>query len=143
MIQDAILTLTLFAINPVLTKYMLRFISIKSLVLLTGIAYLFVSSILLLFLYDKGIQKDIDMLFQRGHYLGLMLLGFPLIHIITHYFYFSLIRDNKTYFATALVSAYPLLTTVFGYFVLHETITLRHIIAISLIVTGVSLLAST
>ena len=143
MIQETIITLILFAINPVINKYMLQFISVKSLVLITGLAYIFVSSILMLFLYDKEIQKDFDTLFQKGKYLWLIMLAFPLIHLITHYFYFSLIRDNKTYFATALVASYPLLTALFGYLVLNETITIMHIVAIILIISGVSILTYT
>lgn len=143
MIQETIITLILFAINPVINKYMLQFISVKSLVLITGLAYIFVSSILMLFLYDKEIQKDFDTLFQKGKYLWLIMLALPILHVITHYFYFSLVRDYKTYFVTALIASYPLLTALFGYLVLNETITIMHIVAIILIISGVSILTNT
>lgn len=141
MIIETLITLCLFAINPVINKYMLQFISVKSLVLITGLSYIIVSTILAFLLYDKELQKDFNTLFQNsGRYLWLIMLSFPLIHLITHYFYFSLIRDHKTYFATALVASYPLLTAAFGYLVLNETITISHIIGIVFIVSGVSIL---
>jgi len=141
MILETIITLCLFAINPVINKYMLQFISVKSLVLITGLTYIIVSTILTFFLYDKEFQKDFDTLFKNnGKYLWLIMLSFPVIHLITHYFYFSLIRDHKTYFATALVASYPLLTAVFGFLMLNETITISHIIGIAFIVSGISIL---
>ena len=140
MIQETLITLLLFAISPVVNKYLLQFISVKSLVLLTGMAYILTSSLLLFLFYDNEIEKDILHLFKNGKYLWLILLILPLMHIITHYFYFSLIRDYKTYFVTALVASYPLLTALFGYLVLNETISLIHVIGILFIVTGVSLL---
>ena len=141
MILETIITLCLFAINPVINKYMLQFISVKSLVLITGLTYIIVSTILTFFLYDKEFQKDFDTLFKNnGKYLWLIMLSFPIIHLITHYFYFSLIRDHKTYFATALVASYPLLTAVFGFLMLNETITISHIIGIAFIVSGISIL---
>ena len=141
MIIETIITLCLFAINPVINKYMLQFISVKSLVLLTGLAYIFSSSIITFFLYDKEMQKDFNTLLKKdGKYLWLIMLSFPVIHLITHYFYFSLVRDHKTYFATALVASYPLLTSGFGFLFLNETVTILHIIGIAFIVCGVSVL---
>lgn len=141
MIIETLATLCLFAINPVINKYMLRFISVKSLVILTGAAYVFVSSILIWLFYDKEMQRDFQTLTNSGgKYLWLIMLAFPLIHIITHYFYFSLIRDHKTYYITALMASYPLLTALFGYLFLSETITVSHIIGITLIVGGVLIL---
>lgn len=141
MIIETIITLCLFAINPVINKYMLQFISVKSLVLITGLAYILVSTILTFLLYDKELQKDFNTLLQNnGKYLWLIMLAFPLIHIVTHYFYFSLIRDYKTYFATSLVASYPLFTAIFGYVMLNETITITHIIGIIFIISGISIL---
>jgi len=143
MIIETIITLILFAINPVINKYMLQYISVKSLVLITGLAYMFVTPILVVFLYDKELQSDFSALFKKGKYLWVILLVFPLVHLITHYFYFLLIRDNKAYFVTALVASYPLLTALFGYLMLNETITMVHIFAIVLIISGVTILTNT
>jgi drug/metabolite transporter (DMT)-like permease len=140
MIIETLITLVLFAVNPVINKYMLRYISVKGLVLITGLAYMVVTPIMVALLYDKELNTDFATLYQKGKYLLPILLAFPLIHLITHYFYFSLIRDNKTYFVTALVASYPLLTALFGYLALNETITLIHIFAIGLIVSGVTIL---
>lgn len=143
MITETLITLCLFAINPVINKYMLKFISVKSLVLITGLSYIIVSTILTFLLYDKELQKDFNQLFEnKGKYLWLIMLSFPLIHLITHYFYFSLIHDYKTYYVTALMATYPLLTAGFGYLFLKETITIKHIIGIILIITGVSFLTN-
>lgn len=148
MFTETIITLCLFAINPVVNKYMLRFISVKSLVLITGLAYIFISAILIFLFYDKELHNDFYKLFQyngngNGKYLWLIMLALPVIHILTHYFYFSLIRDYKTYFITALIASYPLFTAVFGYLLLNETITISHIIGILFIISGVSILNTT
>lgn len=141
MISETIITLLLFAINPVINKYMLQYISVINLVLLSGVAYVFISAILIFFLYDKDFQKDFNKLFNSGNkYLWLIVLALPVIHIITHYFYFSLIRDNKTYFVTALIASYPLLTAIFGYLILNETFSFIDIIGIIFIIIGVTIL---
>lgn len=141
MILETFITLCLFAINPIINKYLLKYISVKSLILISGFAYVFISTILIILLYDKELQNDFNKLFENsGKYLWLIVLLIPLMHLITHYFYFSLIRDYKTYFITALVASYPLFTALFGYLILNETITILHIIGIIFIVCGISFL---
>ncbi len=141
MITEAIIVLFLFALNPIMNKYMLQFISVKSLVLFTGIIYFLIASLFLFLLYDKDILKDFQTLYKNNNkYLWLIMLSFPIIHMITHYFYFSLIRDYKTYIATAIVASYPLITAILGYILLNESFTLEHIIGIIFIIIGVFIL---
>ena len=123
---------------------MLKFISVKSLVLITGLFYFVISAIVVFLLYDEKLQKDFYKLFENNNkYLWLIMLSLPLIHLLTHYYYFSLIHDYKTYFVTALVASYPLFTAAFGYLILGETISILHIIGVLLIVSGVSILQMT
>lgn len=141
MIPETLITLFLFALNPVINKYMLKYISVKGLVLITGITYFFIAGILIFILYDRQLETDFKTVYLNGNtWLILLMLSFPLIHIITHYFYYSLIHDYKTYFVTAIVASYPLFTAILGYLVLGETITVMHLIGILLIVSGISVL---
>jgi drug/metabolite transporter (DMT)-like permease len=141
MIQEALIVLFLFAINPIINKFILRFISVKSLILFTGFAYFVVAGLCLFFLNDKTIQNDLQTLNKPANrYLWAFIIGFPIVHLITHYFYFSLIRDNKTYLATAIVACYPLLIAVFGYFILGEQVVAMDLLGILFIVIGLSII---
>lgn len=141
MIQEASIVLLLFAINPIMNKFMLGFISVKSLILLTGFAYFVIASLCLLFLNDKTIQNDLQTLNKPSNrYLWAFIVAFPIMHLITHYFYFSLIRDNKTYLAAAIVACYPLLIALFGYFILGEQVVAMDLLGILFIVIGLSII---
>jgi drug/metabolite transporter (DMT)-like permease len=141
MITEASIVLFLFALNPIMNKYMLQFITVKSLILFTGFAYFLVAMVLVFFMNDKTIQTDFQTLNKSPKkYLWLFIAAFPLIHMLTHYFYFSLIRDNKTYLATAIVASYPLLTAILGFLFLNESFTIIHIVGILFIIMGVSIL---
>jgi drug/metabolite transporter (DMT)-like permease len=141
MIQEAAIVLFLFAINPIMNKFMLGFISVKSLILFTGVAYFVIASLCLLFLNDKTIQNDLLTLNKpTNRYLWAFIVAFPIMHLITHYFYFSLIRDNKTYLAAAIVACYPLLIALFGYFILGEQVVAMDLVGILFIVVGLSII---
>jgi drug/metabolite transporter (DMT)-like permease len=141
MIQEAAIVLLLFAINPIMNKFMLGFISVKSLILFTGVAYFVIASLCLLFLNDKTIQNDLLTLNKpTNRYLWVFIVAFPIMHLITHYFYFSLIRDNKTYLAAAIVACYPLLIALFGYFILGEQVVAMDLVGILFIVVGLSII---
>lgn len=141
MITETLITLFLFAINPVINKYMLQYISVMNLVLFSGVAYIAISAILIAILYNREMKHDFGVLFENHRkYLWLIVVMLPVIHIITHYFYFSLIRDNKTYYVTALIASYPLLTAIFGYLILNEGFGVLDMLGIVLIVAGVSVL---
>lgn len=141
MIQEAAIVLFLFAINPIMNKFMLEFISVKSLILFTGVAYFVIASLCLLFLNDKTIQNDLLTLNKpTNRYLWVFIVAFPIMHLITHYFYFSLIRDNKTYLAAATVACYPLLIALFGYFILGEQVVAMDLVGILFIVVGLSII---
>jgi hypothetical protein len=141
MITEASIVLLLFALNPIMNKYMLQFITVKSLILFTGVAYFLIAGLCIFLMNDKTIQNDFQTLNkQSNQYLWLFIVAFPVIHMITHYFYFSLIRDNKTFLATAIVASYPLLIAVFGYIFLNETFTMMDLLGVFCIVLGISIL---
>ena len=141
MIQEAIIVLFLFAINPIMNKYILGFISVKSLILFTGFAYFVVAGLCLFVMNDKIIQNDLQTLNKPANrYLWIFIITFPIIHMVTHYFYFSLIRDNKTYLAAAIIACYPLLIAFLGYFILGEQVVAMDILGIAFIVFGLSII---
>lgn len=141
MITESLIVLFLFALNPILNKYMLKFISVKSLVLFTGVMYFFIALIFIFMLYDKQIYNDFNILCKNENKnLWLLMILFPIIHMITHYFYFYLIHDYKTYIATAIVASYPLVTAFLGYFILNEEFTLTDLLGIVFIILGIFIL---
>jgi len=141
MIQEAIIVLFLFAINPIMNKYMLGFISVKSLILFSGFAYFVVAGLCLFFLSDKTIQDDLQTLNKPANrYLWALIIAFPIIHMFTHYYYFSLIRDNKTYLAAAIIACYPLLIALLGYFILGEQVVAKDLLGVIFIVLGLSII---
>lgn len=135
-----LLVLCLFAFNPILYKYALNSISIESVLLFSGLVYFIISIVFLLMIRNDDFMKDIKKIFRTNEWLWLILLIIPIFHVITHYFYFHLIRDNKTYLATALMSTYPLLTALFGFWFLGETVEITHIIGVIFIIMGVILI---
>jgi drug/metabolite transporter (DMT)-like permease len=141
MIQNSIIVLFLFAINPIMNKYVLGFISVKSLILFSGFAYFVVAGLCLFLLSDKTIQTDLQTLNKPANrYLWAFIIAFPIIHMFTHYFYFSLIRDNKTYLAAAIIASYPLLIALLGYFILGEQVAVMDLVGILFIVVGLSII---
>lgn len=63
--------------------------------------------------------------------------------LITGFVYFKLLKEHHTALVNAIISIYPFITLLAGYFILHEKIKAVYFIAIGLIVAALYLLHRT
>ena len=130
----------IFGISPIINKYILQFIRVESVVLLSGFFYCIFALLYLLFNGHTQFIIDWRTLIQNKHVFALLLLTALLIYVVANYFYLLMLKDNKTYLVTATIAAYPLLTALFGNLLLNERISFSEFIGIMLIVSGVFIL---
>jgi drug/metabolite transporter (DMT)-like permease len=138
---ECLIVSLIFGITPIMTKYILGFISIET--------YLFLMSVwtvifgIVFFLTNEAIcTRDIKQMNQQPYLHGIVFIISAMIFIVADYFYFKLLTNNKAYLVTAIVAAYPLFTALFGNLLMNESITYSHLLGIFLIVCGVFFLSA-
>lgn len=132
----------IFGFVPLMKKIVLKEISIDTLIVISGVFY-FVVTLLFLSSVDLAVvAKDVTTL-NRGVALYVTLFIAMALIFVANYYYLSVIRVNKSYYATALVAVYPMVTALLGYLLMGEALTLKHLIGIVAIVFGVSMMSDT
>jgi len=62
------------------------------------------------------------------------------IFIVIDYTTFELLKIHKAYLIEAVIAVYPLITMLFGYLILNETVSYTHFLGALFIITGIVLL---
>jgi len=142
MIFETLLATFILGIVPIVNKYIIKFINIDTL-LLTSTLFLFVVSFLYMFFSSekKNIYKDL-MNIQKNKYLYLLIFITSIFVFIANYLYLFVLNKNSAFIVTAIIASNPIITAIFGYFLLKENISFKNFIGMIGIITGVILLTN-
>jgi uncharacterized membrane protein len=129
----AILIATIWGIVPFFTRYVLRKIHYKSLILIESILAFSISMVFCC-CHRNDIINDfgnIDVLCV----FAIVLIGLSVFS--ANILYYSIIKDHETYLISAITSMSPLIVLFISYFFLKENMNFSKIVGVFLIVSGV------
>ena len=137
---EYVIILLIFGIRPVLYKYILPYIQVESVILISGLFYALMASVYILFMTPPSkVMNDLRVMNkQKGLYF--ILLCTALMGLIATYLYLFLLKDSPAFVVTALIATYPLVTAATGYLFLNEVVTFTQLIGIVIIITGLVIL---
>ena len=137
----------IFGISPLIQKYVLKFITVQSYIILSSIIFYLLCLIYTLVFYKKEFLNDLNIL-NNNKYLYLLIfifiniyIYFFDIYILANYYYLYIIKENTTFFVVAIISGYPIFTVFFGYLLYEEYINIYQFIAILIICSGIIMLS--
>ena len=134
-----VLIFLIYGTRPILYKYILPYIQIESIVLISGLFYLVLAVFYILFTKPTKLLQDVRIM-NKNPKLYIWLWLTALLGLIATHFYLDLLKDSSAFLVTAMLSAYPLVTAAAGYLFLNEVITRKQLIGMFVIVTGVMML---
>lgn len=130
----------IWGISPIFEKYLLRKINILSFIIL-GSAIQFIAALLLMSYndYDYIIKDTTVLLNDSNVIIGIFFI--TILLFISKYVYLYIVNHDKSIALVAiLTSLYPVLTLIFGYLYLNETITIEEFVGFILILFGILLI---
>jgi drug/metabolite transporter (DMT)-like permease len=130
----------IWGISPIFEKYLLRKINILSFIIL-GSAIQFIAALFLMSYnnYDYIIKDTNVLLNDSNVIIGLFFI--TILLFISKYVYLYIVNHDKSIALVAiLTSLYPVLTLIFGYLYLNETITIEEFVGFILILFGILLI---
>lgn len=137
---EYVIILLLFGIRPVLYKYIIPYIQVESVILISGLFYALLASVYILFMNPPSkVMNDLRVM-NNNKLLYFVLLCTALMGLIATYFYLYLLKDTPAFLVTALIAVYPLVTAMTGYLFLNEVVTFKQLIGVVIIITGVAIL---
>ena len=130
----------IWGISPIFEKYLLRKINILSFIILgSGIQFI-AALFLMLYYYNNLIIKDTEILLNDSNIIISIFL-ITILLFISKYVYLYIVNHDKSIALVAiLTSLYPVLTLIFGYLYLNETITIEEFAGFILILFGILLI---
>ena len=140
MIPQCLSVACLIGLRPIINKHLLKLINVNSLIVFSGIInFIFILSYIL-FIERDTIIKDFHKI--KNDKIALLLLVFITfcIFIVIDYATFELLKIHKAYLIEAVIAIYPLITMLFGYLILNETVSYIHFLGVIFIITGLVLL---
>ena len=129
----------IFGTRPVLYKYIVPYIQVESMILISGVFYLILAIFYVYFTKPTKLIQDIRTM-NKSPSLYLALWMTALLGLIATHFYLDLLKDSSAFLLTAVLSAYPLVTAAAGYLFLNEVITRKQLIGMLVIIVGVVIL---
>jgi drug/metabolite transporter (DMT)-like permease len=130
----------IWGISPIFEKYLLRKINILSFIILSS-AIQFIAALLLMSYnnYDYIIKDTNVLLNDSNVIIGIFFI--TILLFISKYVYLYIVNHDKSIALVAiLTSLYPVLTLIFGYLLLNETITIEEFVGFILILFGILLI---
>ena len=115
---EYILIFLIFGTRPVLYKYIVPYIQVESMILISGVFYLILAIFYVYFTKPTKLIQDIRLM-NKTPSLHLALWSTALLGLIATHFYLDLLKDSSAFLLTAVLSAYPLVTAVVGYLFLN------------------------
>ena len=134
-----ILIFLIYGTRPVLYKYIVPYIHIESMILISGVFYLILAIFYVYFTKPTKLIQDIRIM-NKTPCLHLALWFTALLGLIATHFYLDLLKDSSAVLLTAVLSAYPLVTAAAAYLFLNEVITRQQLIGMVVIIAGVMIL---
>jgi drug/metabolite transporter (DMT)-like permease len=134
-----ILIFLIYGTRPVLYKYIVPYIHVESMILISGLFYLMLAVFYIYFTKPTNVMHDLRIMNKRPQlyfFLGLT----ALFGLIATHFYLDILKDSSAVLITALFSAYPLVTAAAGYLFLNEVITRQQLVGMIVIIAGVMLM---
>jgi len=129
----------IFGTRPVLYKYIVPYIQVESMILISGLFYLILAIFYVYFTKPTKLIQDIRTMNKTPSlYIALWLTA--LLGLIATHFYLDLLKDSSAFLLTAVLSSYPLVTAATGYLFLNEVITRKQLIGMLVIIAGVMIL---
>ena len=142
MLYECAIVALIFGSTPIINQYILKHIEVESFISILAVFY-FVMVLLYAALTNRSdLYLDIERLNNNVHLYPLIILSAASTLIVASYFYSKLIKNNKAYLVTAIISSYPAITALLGYLLLNETISAKRFVGIFMCITGVFLLSS-
>lgn len=140
MLSESLLIVLIFGSIPIVTKYILQHIQVKSFIAFSYVVYF---GLVLLYVTAMGyedIYSDLVTMNKKRVLYPLLLLC-VISSIIATFLYNRLLQTNKVYLVASITSVYPAIAVILGYLLLNETITFPHMIGVFMCIFGVCLLA--
>ena len=134
-----ILIFLIYGTRPVLYKYIVPYIHVESMILISGVFYLILAIFYVYFTKPTKLIQDIRIM-NKTPSLHLALWFTALLGLIATHFYLDLLKDSSAVLLTAVLSAYPLVTAAAAYLFLNEVITRKQFVGMLVIVAGVMIL---
>ena len=134
-----ILIFLIYGTRPVLYKYIVPYIQVESMVLISGMFYFILAIFYVYFTKPTKLIQDIRTM-NKTPTLYTWLFLTALLGLIATHFYLDLLKDSSAFLLTAVLSAYPLVTAAAAYLFLNEIITRKQMIGIVVIIAGVMIL---
>ncbi len=134
-----ILIFLIYGTRPVLYKYIVPYIQVESMILISGVFYLILAIFYVYFTKPTKLIQDIRLM-NKTPSLHIALWFSALLGLIATHFYLDLLKDSSAFLLTAVLSAYPIVTAVAGYLFLNEVITLKQFVGMLVIIAGVMIL---
>lgn len=142
MLYECAIVALIFGSTPLINQYILKHIEVESFISILSVFY-FVMVLLYVALTNRtSLYLDIGTLNDNVHLYPLIVLSAASTLIVASYFYSKLIKNNKAYLVTAIISSYPAITALLGYLLLNETISVKRFVGIFMCITGVFLLGT-
>ena len=134
-----ILIFLIYGTRPVLYKYIVPYIHVESMILISGVFYLILAIFYVYLTKPTKLIQDIRIM-NKTPSLHLALWFTALLGLIATHFYLDLLKDSSAVLLTAVLSAYPLVTAAAAYLFLNEVITRQQLIGMVVIIAGVMIL---
>jgi drug/metabolite transporter (DMT)-like permease len=134
-----ILIFLIYGTRPILYKYIVPYIHVESMILISGMFYLMLAVFYIYFTKPTNLMHDVRIMNKKPQLYFWLCLTAVLGLIATH-FYLDILKDSSAVLITALFSAYPLVTAAAGYLFLNEVITRKQLVGMVVIIAGVMLM---
>jgi uncharacterized membrane protein len=130
----------IWGISPIFEKYLLRKINILSFIILSSVIQFIAALFLMSYNNYDYIIKDTNVLLNDSNVIiGIFFI--TILLFISKYVYLYIVNHDKSIALVAiLTSLYPVLTLIFGYLLLNETITIEEFVGFILILFGILLI---
>lgn len=142
MLYECAIVALIFGSTPIINQYILKHIEVESFISILAVFYFTMVLLYVTLTNRDDLYLDIGILNNNVHLYPLIILSAASTLIVASYFYSKLIKNNKAYLVTAIISSYPAITALLGYLLLNETISAKRFMGIFMCITGVFMLTS-
>lgn len=132
--------LLIFGLTPLLNKHILDHISTEGFVFFqVFISFLFIVVFFSFFFHEK-INLDLVTFGKKPHLYGYLIVSTLLVFVVADYFYLHVLKNYNPSIIVPVLASYPLITMLYAYFFMNETLGAIHFIGSAFVVSGLVLL---
>lgn len=127
------------AVRDVIYKKLVDKIAPESIILIFVIVNILVGVFLYAFVFERSkIHQDFMRVFTLK-YASLVIFS-SIVGLVFTYYYYVIIKTEKLYFVSIMLSTYPVFVAIMGYYFLNQTISPKDIFAMMVIIAGIMML---